>query len=306
MSEDTLFDGQEKEVAVTAELVKAAEKEQDLQHEEGIVALAKADIGAASVVAKLAAEANALVDIKKAVMQAVIKATNEQDWVDQDGKPYLMASGAEKIAPFFNAGIKDMTFTKDFGKDEKGEWYRYIYNATAFVKNKGVIVHEMPVIGTCSSRDKFFGKKDGEYKSLTEIDISNIQKKARTNCYVNGISRILGLRNLTWAELEAAGLRRGKTPAVNYGNTGSQTQETKDLKEKLEALINKILALRGLEVNATTKAEMLKELTMWEKDGEFKWARDIAKMSEKWVQTTYGKAKKLSEELEAKATGGTK
>lgn len=304
-NEPGLFDGKEQEVKA-GEIIKVVEPETG--GEEGLVSIAKADIGALENIAQIVAQAEAQVDIRKKVIQTVIKATNEQDWVDQGGKPYLQASGAEKIAPFFNAGVKDIVFKYEEGKDADGEFYRFIYNGTAYIKNRGQIVHEMPeVIGTCSSRDKFFGRKDGKLKSITEVDKSNIQKKARTNLYVNGISRILGLRNLKWDDLYAAGLKRNASAKVSYGKDGDESQETKDIKDKLAEAFSKLLNLRGFTPDAETKRLILKEFTLFKKDdGSEAFAQSVDKLTDKWAQATYGKVKKAIEELEAKATGGGK
>lgn len=142
--------------------------------------------------------------------------TNQNDWVDQQGKPYLTGSGAEKIARVFGIKIHSVKGVKRLSQDEQGTFYIYEYNCVAELPSK---FDSIEAVGTCSSRDKFFAKKGDEWKPLSQIDECNIQKAAYTNCIGNAITRLLGLRNMTWEEIEKLSLgkiNRGKSPKVEY------------------------------------------------------------------------------------------
>ena len=94
----------------------------------------------------------------------------------------------------------------------------------------------MEAIGSCSSRDKFFAwdkraGENGEYKQLSDVDETNIQKAAYSNMVMNGVTRLLGIRNLSWDELreitgdgvkedkvDHAEFKRGKGGGVSGGN----------------------------------------------------------------------------------------
>src|SRR3990167_11314990 len=54
-----------------------------------------------------------------------LQITNAGDWVDQEGKPYLMGSGAEKVARLFGVKIKSVQSRKIDSEDEKGKFYFY-------------------------------------------------------------------------------------------------------------------------------------------------------------------------------------
>lgn len=151
-----------------------------------------------------------------------IKQTNPKDWVDQDGKPYLQSSGAEKVARLFGISWRlcEGYPKKETLKDEAGTYYLYTCKGEFEMGGKTV-----EVIGTCSQRDKFFGRKGGELKAESEIDITNIIRKAVTNMEVNGITRLLGIRNLTWEEINEAGIKQENSNAVNYKTKAGEAAE---------------------------------------------------------------------------------
>lgn len=151
-----------------------------------------------------------------------LRITNHQDWVDQNGKPYLMGSGAEKVARLFGVSWDEPRVEKILSKDEKDNFY--FYKSTSIFR---LGKDNVGAVGTCSSRDNFFARQKGadgkpEYKPLSEIDEMDILKKAVTNCIVNGVTRLLGLRNLTWEQVEGGGkIKKGEVGRVSYGEGGA-------------------------------------------------------------------------------------
>ena len=166
------------------------------------------------------------------IMTLSIKRTNQLDWVDEGGKPYLTCSGAEKIARLFGVCWKNVKNEKVMSSDENGQFYFYECSGD-FYLGKDVI----SAIGTCSQKDQFFSKKGGEVKPLSEIDETNIRKAAYSNMVVNGITRILGIRNLTWEELEKSGIKRENSSKVDYKTGKDHSNDMpKDPAEWLEWL----------------------------------------------------------------------
>lgn len=156
------------------------------------------------------------------VKQIAIKATNQNDWVDMEGKPYLQSSGAEKIARLFGISWRIIKGpTKEMSTDENGSFFIYSYTGEFSMGSKTI-----EITGTCSQKDKFFGKRQGKLKLLSEIDECSIIKKAQTNMVVRGITTILGIRNLTWAEIRGGGVTQSATAAVSYTGTGKETEGT--------------------------------------------------------------------------------
>lgn len=175
----------------------------------------------------LAENAEKRVDALNKIKRAALKATNARDWTDQNGNPYLQVSGSEKVGRVFGVSwrIDEPVFEK-----EEGGHFTYTYKG--YFSLAGA---EIEAIGTRSSRDGFFkkydySKKDENGKSIktelpaSEIDKGDVKKAAYTNCIGNGVTRILGLRNLTWEDLkEFAGIEREQvTGKIDYKKNGKQ------------------------------------------------------------------------------------
>ena len=158
-----------------------------------------------SVIA-LAKQAEARIDAVKKIKQTALKVTNADDWVDQQGKPYLMASGAEKIANLFGISWGFLDPEPKYEEDEEGH-YTYTFRGAFTMGSRSVECE-----GSRSSRDKFFiqydyKKAEGGKDIRTERPLADRDNKrdvkmaALTNLLGNGITRILGIRNLTWDDL---------------------------------------------------------------------------------------------------------
>jgi hypothetical protein len=144
-----------------------------------------------------------------------LQVTNARDWTDQGGRPYLQASGGEKVARLF--GIS-WTISEPIFEAEEGGHFSYTY--TGRFSLSGAMIE---AVGTRSSKDGFFkkyGPKDdnGEKETLppSEIDKGDVKKSAYTNLIGNGITRLLGIRNLTWEDLAAAGIKKDSVGKVDY------------------------------------------------------------------------------------------
>lgn len=149
-----------------------------------------------------------------------LKRTNVNDWVDQQGKPYLVCSGAEKIARLFGVCWTNIKSEKIISSDETGQFYFYEFSGE-FRLGRDMIY----AVGTCSQKDAFFSKTKEGTKPLSEIDETNIRKAAYSNMVVNGVSRILGIRNLTWEQLAAAGIDRNKTSKITYKDSRDHSND---------------------------------------------------------------------------------
>jgi len=185
---------------------------------------------------EMAKNAEQWVTAMQKIKAAVLKLTHSGDWVDQDGKPYLQSSGAEKLAGPF--GVKSK-FIYEGGQPKVSAWkesesgghYAYRIPMTVSIGNCSI-----DVVGKRSSSDAFFtthyGYENGERKKLErsaeEVDENNIIGSAISNGLANGISRILGLRNLTWEELNAAGIQAKTKVAYNGKREPSTAKPEKE------------------------------------------------------------------------------
>jgi hypothetical protein len=172
---------------------------------------------------RLAENAEKWVEAMKRIQAAVLKLTHSGDWVDEGGNPYLQSSGAEKlIRPFgvcskfvYTGPTPKPSEWKSLG--EKGH-YNYQVPMTVSIGNSSI-----DVIGRRSSKDVFFttryqyeaGQRVKVELPAEDVDENNVLGAAISNGLVNGISRLLGLRNLTWEELGKANIHPEKKVAYD-------------------------------------------------------------------------------------------
>lgn len=210
----------------------------------------------------------------KRFQELSLQHTNKHDWIDMQGKPYLTASGAEKIARLFGVKIHSVNYRKVHSQDDRGDFYIYEYTGVAELASK---FDSLEAVGTCTSRDQFFAKKGGEFKRLSEIDESNIMKAAYSNFLVNAITRLLGIRNLTWEQVEkGSGLKKSDAAKVEYQNGGkvgayliSDAQAkrlyaiAKSVKIPEEKIKEHLKKLYGIESSKQIKREFYDDIVYW-------------------------------------------
>ncbi len=217
------------------------------------------------------------------ILEMSLKVTKANDWVDQNGKPYLMGSGAEKIARLFAVSWKDIKSEKIHSEDETGKFYFYQVSGVFNLKKDSILA-----IGIRSSKDKFFARSGGKLKELSEIDEPNIAKAAYTNCVVNGVTRLLGLRGLDWETVEKAGMRKDTVSSVSYKQGTPGKEDENSTRQKLRDCIMQMVD-QDMK-RAAEKIEILSTFT--NKDGDtVKGKRHEDYLSGKWLMSTYGKAK---------------
>jgi hypothetical protein len=174
---------------------------------------------------QLAEQAEKRIDAMHKIKKVALRLTNVFDWVDQGtgdkSKPYLQSSGAEKIARLFGISWQ---IDEPVLENEEGGHYSFTYKG--YFSLAGATIE---AIGTRSSKDGFFRKYDYSTGSKTElpasaIDRGDVKKAAYTNLLGNGITRILGLRNLTYEDLqEFAGISKEQIAKVEYRRKSKET-----------------------------------------------------------------------------------
>ena len=156
----------------------------------------------------VANKAEQLIEAVKKIKMTVLQVTNKQDWVDENGKPYLMVSGAEKLRAIF--GIDwDIPYEPDIEEFDDGH-RKYKFHGTFTLAKKSITA-----LGTRSSRDPFFSRARGADVPPEKIDMGDVEKAAYTNCIGNGVTRLLGIRNLTWEELGLAKINKTESASVD-------------------------------------------------------------------------------------------
>lgn len=216
--------------------------------EESSLPLALRDDSVLTAVIKAEARITAFVKIK----QLSLKATTCHDWVNLGGRPYLQDTGTEKIAGLFSPTVSKPIITRENFPDGH---YMYTCDGEAIWGGKSI-----PVMGSRSSRDKFFIQYDhitenGQRKRvelstdelLKRINPGDVRKSALTNYRNNAIKDVLGLEGITWEDLlEAAGIKKDDVLGVEY----NQTEMSEGAKDKAKETEKMLVEMYGKDYGA--------------------------------------------------------
>lgn len=192
------------------------------------------------------------------IRKRAISLTDQFDWIDQEGKPYLQETGAAKIAAAFNIQQTDLQCAKEKERDDRGDYVTFTWTAILSWNNRSIMC-----IGTSSTRDKFFGRKDNKDLPLSEIDLMNVKKKGWTNLMNRGIKQLLGL-SFTWEDVEKFSdgrITQGKSKVFSYtkGGRGGRAPEKADTGAKRTEIWNRMLEMSMGDIGEAQR--LLKQLT---------------------------------------------
>jgi len=177
----------------------------------------------AKTVARMVEEIQARVTATKMLKAAMLSMTSPLDWVGQerrlpDGRteyvPYLQGSGAIKL--FHPFGIEVRIKPGRVVAYDDGT-YEVVFEGA--VRAAALGPNWLPVVGSRWSGDPFFGSR-GE-----KADPGDVRKAALTNWYQNAMMAILGLENMTWEELRAAGINPDQVRRVTWKTRHQQSQQ---------------------------------------------------------------------------------
>jgi len=233
-------------------------------------------------------------DTVKKIISIALKITTYRDWVNQNGNPYLVHSGAEKVARLFGISLSDIKTEKLWADDTKGKYYIYKTTGKAILPGK---FDSIEALGTCSQRDPFFGKAKGEFLETLEIDETNIMKASYSNFTVNAITHLLGLRNLTWEELKEVGIDKGKVQEIKYQSGSKKVEKTATQEEvKKQKEIWDMLMQITAGNNKLARERLKLESGFKSKDGEWIDGKTDPKyLTGKWLNITHRKIKEIFE-----------
>ena len=152
-----------------------------------------------------------------------LRRTTVNDWCDQGGKPYLQATGAEKLLALWGITTHDVKIHIEM---DEGTGFP-AYEVTGRVGSR-VLGTEMDVIGGRNANDKFY---QDQLSATGRLDLLDVRKAAYSNWLVNAITRIIGMRGLTWEDVSTATngaitkeTCAGKIKYKNKDKTQEQTQ----------------------------------------------------------------------------------
>lgn len=238
----------------------------------------------------MADQAEKRIEAINKIKQVALRVTNAHDWTDQGGKPYMQVSGAEKVARLF--GISWRIDEPQLIIEESGH-FEFTYKGYFSMGNV-----EIEAIGTRTSKDDFFSW--GGKRPPSEIDRGDVKKAAYTNCVGNGITRLLGIRNLTWDDLASAGIKKENVGKVEY-KKAEMSSEAKDQRTEIGKMILEMV--KGDKEAASQELEAYTSFVG--RDGKtVPGKKKLEDLSEKMIPVTYGKVKKAYDEWKKGATDG--
>lgn len=240
--------------------------------------------------------AQRMVSLRKRLVPIIASLTYPSDWNKFGDRARIEEGGACRLLDPLKIRITDIQGPeRERKEDEQGEYYVYRYTCNAESRFGARLEG---VIGTCTTRDKFFARvksPDGEtiLRPLSEIDQTNIEKKAYANMVVNAVSLIAGIKGLPWHVLKQAGIDESQVAEVEFkGATGERKKKVqkKTGGKAVQDLIE--LCMSRAEGDKQVASELLYE---WSKfttdDGEEKGCRSFKNISEKWAGSTLRKAR---------------
>ena len=162
------------------------------------------------------------------LQQFCIARTKANDWIDQQGNPYLSEAGSNRFAAPFQIYEKEITA---WSVDDQG-CKREISDKAMFQGNirffffSGIIGSK--VLGVEAS---FEGGSSLEDNFQSKDDLLFYFQKAKANWRGRGFRKMLGLENITWSELEGiAKIKRDQVRKVERLVTEKAgTEEAKEL-----------------------------------------------------------------------------
>jgi len=186
---------------------------------------------------RVAEMAEKRIDAVVKIKQMALKVTNARDWTDQGGNPYLQVSGSEKVANLFNISWR---LDEPSVETEPDGHFTYTMRGIFSIPGRSISAE-----GSRSSKDPFFkkydyvkveGKPDNRVeKPISAIDRRDVRMAALTNLLGNGITRLLGIRNLSYSDLEAfAGITKAMIATVDYKGKGERKPPLQEPGKKAE------------------------------------------------------------------------
>lgn len=193
--------------------------------------------------------------VTAAINAILVGCTFAEDWIQHGDSMCLKSAAAERIARNFDIRFANCHHSKEEFSDGIGPGYRYIFEGEASMGNRVVYTQ-----GVYSTRDKFLGFKDQEYKPLEDINENNIRNAAYHIMIGNGIKALLGLRGIPRARFDQMMTTAGEDPSkagkAKYGKGtkgGTSADDSVKQKELAELVIE--MANAGFVITVTEDGE---------------------------------------------------
>lgn len=193
------------------------------------------------------------------LIELAIKSTHPAQWMNLGGKPWPTGAACEVMARTCGVKISDVHLEKEWSKDNLGEFYIYRCTGTFSLPTE---YDSVVVVGTCTSRDQALGTETGEGRELSDVDEGNIMKAAYTNMEVNGVTRLLGVRNYDWERLAKYGIAKDGLASVEYEAGAKGGGRSKATGADIEIKFGKA---KGKKIGELTDDELVDHRSFFEK-----------------------------------------
>lgn len=200
------------------------------------------------------------IELRARLLQTALKALKPHDIQDFDGKPYLEGEGAARIMAVVR-GFK--VGEAKFHIDQIHPHFFIECNIPMEFMGATTVA-----IGDCSTADPFFTGRDGQsgqYKKHLDrtgseamagrLIVGDAKKKARENAISRGVTELLGLKGLSWPDLEKLGFSRTEAGSSVSFKKGSQGGEVKTISvsDALQTAKGSIVNIKGFLTETKVK-----------------------------------------------------
>lgn len=169
------------------------------------------------------------------LLSYAIASTHAGQWQMLGDKPWPTGPACEAMARRCAVSWDKPEAEKRDTSDEAGPAYSWTYRSRFFLPGG---LDSIWAEGHCSSRDQFLGTgATNNPRALPDVEEGNIRQAAMTNMVVNGVTRLLGVRNITQERLDAllgagASEAMGKVSYRAGAKGGGQGQGSQDVEIK--------------------------------------------------------------------------
>jgi hypothetical protein len=236
-----------------------------------------------------------MIRIGRAMQAIALATTNQGHWVDMGGTPYLTKAGCEALCSRFGISTKIMSSAAEILSDDQGEYRVWEVRVKASVRHPLTRqIMEAERTGTGSTKDPFFGMKNGKRLPLSEINMANVRKKAETNAMNRAIKAILGF-SPTWDELKVAfGKQSQNIAAVEYKGKSAQKSTGKGVLDERKKEIARMI-FEMAHNDQELSRNMLESYTEFvsKKDGKkVPGVRDVRELTDARAKVTHQRVKR--------------
>jgi hypothetical protein len=221
---------------------------------------------------KLVSEADRRLRFVDSMRDLIAKRTKVNDWLNQNGNPYLTEAGLSRFRAAFGIYEKDVTsYTIDAEGNKKSISEVNVFSGDIrFIMFTGIVGSKL--LGVDYSYEGGSRLEDG-FKN--KDDILFYMQKAKANWNGRALRKLLGMENFSWEELEKYGIKKDMVRTIERIST--QKVDT----EKAKELHNLLLELNEGDVK---KAEdYLESLTKSDKYAGKRRASQLSEAQINWI-----------------------